>query len=142
VAAIDVADIVAGLYSHLTGDSDFNTAIGGSGSTAGRLRFRLANKSETYPYCVFHVISLVGEDNMTTDGYFIRFQFDIWESEEAGPRACMDVADDLRARMTRATYTITNHEQTQIRLDTATPPALEGTAWVSRCDYVAQGLRS
>lgn len=141
MAATDMADIVAGLYTYISADSAFNTAVGGDASTAGRIRYARAQKGETYPYVVFHLISFVGNNTMATDGYSARFQFDIWESEEAGPRACMDVADALRSRLSRAVYAITNHEQTQMRMDNELPPVLEETAWRQVCDYVAQGLR-
>jgi hypothetical protein len=141
VAAVDLANVVIGLYDFLTDDNAFNTSIGGDGSTKGRLRYSQADKNETYPYAVFHVISIVSDNVMTTDGYFIRYQFDIWESEEAGARACMDISDALRGVLSRATYTISGHSQTQMRMDNEAPPLLEGTSWRHTCDYVATGLK-
>lgn len=141
MAAIDLSDITIGLFDHLTADNAFNSAIGGNASTAGRLRFMLADKSETYPYCTYNIISVNDDSNMTTDGYKIRFQFDIWESEEAGARACMDISDALRSVLSRATYSITGHSQAQMRMDNEIPPMLEGTAWRQICDYVATGTK-
>jgi len=140
--AVDLVDITTAVYDFLTGDNAFNTAIGGDASTAGRLRFSQADKNETYPYAVYHIISFNDDSNMTNDGYKIRFQFDILESEEAGARACMDISDALRDVLSRAVYTITNHTQTQLRMDNELPPALEGTSWRQVCDYVATGLRN
>ena len=69
MAAVDLANVVIGLYDFLTADNAFNTAIGGDGSTKGRLRYSQADKNETYPYVVFHIISIVSDNVMQTDGY-------------------------------------------------------------------------
>jgi hypothetical protein len=138
---VDIVDVLQGLYNHLTGNNTFNTAIGGDSSTAGRLFFGRAAKGTAYPYATYTVVSIVDDSNMTQDGYSARVQFDIWESESAGPRACLDVCDALRAELHKETFTVTNITQMKSVLALEIAPVPDDKSWHSISDYTIAGFR-
>ena len=75
--AVETDKVLDGLYSRLTGDSTFNTAIGGSATVAGRYRFGRAAREETLPYVVGDLISGVPIDAFNVQGFRYRVQFTV-----------------------------------------------------------------
>jgi len=137
--AVEIQDILDGLYSHLTGDSAFNTALGGTGSTAGRLYLAEAVEEATLPYAVTLVIDDVPEDTFTTTGFMVRVQFSIYTARAPGPRAATVIQDKLRARLHNATFSITDHYTWCARCDINRGPFVDGITWRCDSDYLIQG---
>jgi len=58
--AVSLVPVIEALYSYLTGDSTFNTSIGGSSSAAGKLYYGMAPKDTEFPLVdANHVASLI-----------------------------------------------------------------------------------
>lgn len=139
----ELVKVAEGLYSHMTGDSGFNTAIGGDGSTAGRLFYGQAQEGTAFPYVVFFAIDNRDENGtMSEAAYAISVQFSIVEEYEAGPRACLDIADKLRARLNRSTFSITGHSMMAATLETERGPVVDDRSYLQTCDYLIRGFEN
>tara|TARA_R110000824_G_scaffold89623_10_gene219584 strand:+ start:512 stop:937 length:426 start_codon:yes stop_codon:yes gene_type:complete len=137
----ELVKVAEGLYTHMTGNSGFNTAIGGDASTAGRLYYSQAPENTTFPYVVFFAIDNRDETpTMSESSYAVRVQFSIVEESAAGPRACMDVADKLRARLNRATFGITDHTMMAATVEIERGPVLDDRTHLQTCDYLIRGF--
>lgn len=145
--AVEQAKVMDGINTYLSIDSTFNTALGGSATVRGRFYYdtapRIGETTSTgkmqYPYVVFFLISGVYNDTFAKDGYNYRVQFSIFEDKEAGPRACMDITDALRARLHRQGFAVTGHDNMTAREDVPTGPTLIDGAWMQTTDYFIQG---
>ena len=148
--AVEQAKVIDGLYNHLKGHSTFNTAVGGTAALAGRIYHGSAPRigesdginTMQYPYVVFFVVSSTYNDSFAKDGYSYRVQFTIMEDKEAGPRACMDVTDALRARLHRTQFTVTSHKTLAAREDVPRGPVFVDGAWQQDTDYIIEGFET
>ena len=139
----EIVKVAEGLYAHMTGDSSFNTAIGGDASTAGRLYYGQAEDDTAFPYVVFQAIDNTQEDStMSEAAYAVSIQFTIVEEYDAGPRACLDVADKLLAPMNRATFSITGHTMMAATLEVERGPEVDDRVYFQTCDYLIRGFES
>lgn len=134
------ANVLAGLYTHLTGDAAFNTSLGGDATTAGRLYWDLAPEGTAYPYAVMSVIASLPRDTFTDEGFDYRIQFSIFDDADAGPKSCVTIADNLHARLHRQTFTITGHDlESAFELIRIGPVYVDG-AWQVTVDYRISGF--
>lgn len=140
--AVELAKFIDGIYSWLTADSTFNTAIGGGATTAGRLRYQLAQRDETMPYCVYTLIDGVPQDTFPKDGVEIRVQFSIYTAKSGGSRAAAVVGDKLRARLKDVHLTVTSHGTWGAEEAAARGPLLDDDAWRIDLDFLISGLVS
>ena len=74
---------------------------------------------------------------LTTDS-----DFKIVETKEAGPRACMDINDKLRDRLSRQTFTITGATMLAAALGVERGPVNVDQAYVQTVDYLIRGFAS
>lgn len=140
--AVAQANVLDGLYSYLTADSTFNTAIGGSGSAAGRISFGVADFEETLPYVVFNMVSATFADTMDKGGYEYRVQFTAYDDTEAGPRAVADLMDKLRTRLHRQQFSVTGHSNMTAVEDAPRGPFKEDDIWRMDADYFIRGFET
>ena len=142
--AIAELNIVDGIYSYLTADSTFNTAIGGTASAAGRLYHGQTptNATPTTPYVVYFIIDTVDEDSFDKDGFNISVQFSIWDTKASGARACLDTYDKLHARLHRAIVTMSNIDEMPAELDIKRGPVIDDQYWLIQADYLFRGYES
>ena len=141
--ALTLVPVVEGIYSHLTGDSTFNTAVGGSASAAGRLFYGLAPRETDFPFCVYTVVRNRDEMPLLSEAsYAVTVQLIMVESKEAGPRARMDINDKLRARLDRQTFAITGHTMLAAALEVERGPTEDDEAFVQTADYLIRGFES
>tara|TARA_R110000824_G_scaffold157256_2_gene330689 strand:+ start:95 stop:523 length:429 start_codon:yes stop_codon:yes gene_type:complete len=141
--AISLVNVVGGLYTWLTTDSDFNTAIGGSSGVAGRLYYGLAPKGAALPLVMYEVTANRDEiPTMSEASYAVTVEFEIVETKEAGPRACMDINDKLRDRLSRQTFTITGATMLAAALGVERGPVNVDQAYVQTVDYLIRGFAS
>jgi hypothetical protein len=140
--AVKQINVIDGIYTRLTGDSDFNTAIGGSGAAAGRLYYAIAGQDETLPFVVFQVIDSTQFDTFQAEGYEYRVQFSLYDDRDAGPRAVGDLGDDLRARLDTTRFTVTNADQMLAEEDLVIGPYMveDGSVWRLDLQYFIRGL--
>ena len=138
--ALTSKTILGGLYTHLTGDSTFNTAVGGTASTAGRIWFGLAKAGEAMPYCVMSEVSSGTFDTMGAAGLESRVSFQLVSDAPGGPADCVDLADKLRVRLDNATFTASGHEVLPAVLEDEVGPIRETDAWVLNIDYTIRAL--
>tara|TARA_Y100001973_G_C5209184_1_gene344087 strand:- start:17572 stop:18003 length:432 start_codon:yes stop_codon:yes gene_type:complete len=139
--AISLVPVIEGLYSHLTGDSTFNSAIGGSASSAGKLYYGLAPKDTSFPFVAYTVTRNRDEMPVLSEAsYAVTVQFVIVESREAGPRACMDINDKLRLRLDRQTFAITGLTMLAAALEVERGPVDDDEAYVQTVDYLIRGF--
>lgn len=136
--AIALADFTDALYSRLTGNSTFNTAMGGTASTAGRIRMDWIEEDSDLPYCAFTIVS---SDDWSAggangkDGDDVTVQFSIWDKGQLGPRAVAAHLDKLHARLARGRFTPSNQEVlTPLRLQTR-GPFKDDLLWRVDADY-------
>ena len=135
---VKVAD---GLYTYMTADAGFNTSIGGSASTAGRLYYGQAPEGTTLPYVVFFAIDNRDETpTMSESSYAVSVQFSIVEEAAAGPRACLDISDKLRARLNRSTFGITDHTMMAATVENERGPVMDDRTYLQTCDYLIRGF--
>lgn len=140
--AVVRAKIMDGLFAYLTGDSTFNTLIGGTASIAGRLINGLAKEDETFPYAVMNTISDVKNDTFDKPGYLIRVQFDLYEAKASGVRACWDILDTLVARLHRKKFTVVDHDQMAAQYDTKLGPFSDDRTWRITADFLIEGYET
>jgi len=137
---VSTAEITDGIYSRLTGDSTFNTAIGGGATTAGRLHYAIAPRDPTTPFVTYNVIGGAPIRTMADDGYELRVQFSVYGGRAAGPRAVQAVMDLLRARLDVVRFTIANHANLPALEQMPRGPMLDGDTddalWVMYTDYL------
>ena len=137
----NLVPVIEGLYSYLTGDSTFNTAIGGSASSAGRLYYSLAPKGTSFPYATFQVISNTDAlAPMAQEAYSSTIQISIFETYEAGPRACLDINDKLRARLNRETFSITGATMMAATMAIERGPMHVDESYMQAVDYLVRGF--
>ena len=137
----ELVKVAAGLYSHLTADSGFNTSIGGDGSTAGRLYYGQAPEDTQMPFVVFFAIDNREENStMSAAAYAVSVQFSIVEEYAAGPRSCLDITDKLRARLNRSTFAITGHTMMAATVEIERGPTPSDRAYLQTCDYLVRGF--
>jgi hypothetical protein len=129
--ATDYADILAALYTRLTGDSTFNTLLGGSASAAGRVWYGIAGERETSPYAAYEVVDNVPDlDTFDKDSYRMRVQISIFSHRRTdGPEDVGDIADALRERIMRVVLTVTDHEQLDMRVLQERGPFVDNEEW-------------
>ena len=138
--AVEIAKVTDGLYARLTADSTFNTAIGGTGSAAGRLYLDIAPHETAFPYVSFFIISgTAGMEAFDKQGYELRVQFTIWEDEDAGPRACLGVYDALHLRLHGAGFSVTDHNNMTAEQTLLLGPRKEDEVWRIDVDYFIRG---
>lgn len=138
--SVTQVDILDALYTRLTGNSTFNTAMGGNVTTAGRIRFGVANRDEAFPYCVITFVSGIERRALGEAGYDYTLQFSIYDDTEAGARAVGAHCDTLRARLDAAHFTPTGHQQYAAREIAVRGPLYEVDAWRIDSDYVLTGF--
>ena len=140
---VDFQTVLEALITHLTGDSTFNTGIGGTASKAGLLNWEQVERGESMPYAVLTLIDNVADDDsFDKSGYRYRVQISLYGSETVNVADLVDLADKLRARMHRVKWTVTNHDQPHARLDIERGPTREGDARRIDHDYLIFGLRT
>ena len=143
MAIPSLVPVIDGLYTHMTGDSTFNTAIGGDASTAGRIYYVTSPRKTSFPFVTYEVVSNRDEiPTMSDASYAVSVQFAIFESKAAGPRACMDINDKLKARLERATFSITSHTMMAATLEVERGPEDIDDAFFQRVDYLIRGFAS
>jgi hypothetical protein len=141
--AVTLTPVVEAIYAHLTGDSNFNTAIGGTASSSGRLFYGTAPKGAAFPFCVYQVTQSRDElQAMSEASYAVSVQFSIFETKEAGPRACMDINDKLRTRLNRQTFSITGHTMLAAALEVERGPQDVDEAFFQQVSYLIRGFGS
>jgi len=139
----NLVPVIEGLYSHMTGDSTFNTAIGGSASAAGRLFYATAPRQTSFPFVTYEVMSNRDEIPMMSQAsYSASVSFVIYETLAAGPRACLDINDKLRARLDRQTFSITGATMLAATLEVERGPEDVDNAFFQRVDYLIRGFAS
>ncbi len=137
----ELVKVAEGLFSHLTGDSGFNSSIGGSDIAAGRLYYGQAQEDAAMPYVVFFAVDNREENStMSAAAYAVSVQFTIVEEYAAGPRSCLDIADKLRARLNRSTFAITDHTMMAATLEIERGPTASDRAYTQNCDYLIRGF--
>lgn len=129
------------LYTYLTGNSTFNTAMGGDATTAGRVDLGYAQADRSMPYCVVTFIDGIAAGTMANDGLEFRIQLDIWDDLEAGPAAIAGHMDKLRLRLDRQRLTITSHNAITSEEDIVRGPLREQEAWRVSADYTVTVFR-
>lgn len=140
-----LASIFDDMWDYLTSDSTFNTAIGGSALSRGRLYYDQQappDSGPTFPYAMMSIVDEVWDDTFTTQGYDIRVQVTIWDEEDAGPKAVMEHADKLRARIHRQTFTVTGHNNMAAIVDITRGPLKEDDAFRMDADIRLRGFKS
>ena len=143
--AVATSNVLDGLFSHLTGDSTFNTAVGGTASSAGRIRYGLADQEETAPYVGFDLIddTFAGTETFAKQGFHMRVQFRIYGGPHTDPSDLMDVEDKLRARLHRASpFSVTGHTVTGSVRDQMRGPFREEDVWRIDADYMIDGFEN
>lgn len=125
-----------GLYTHLTGSSDFDTAVN------GRIYYGYAPNQPQLPYAVVQFVDDVPYDTFSDDGYQTRVQVSIYGAEENGHRATMDIGDDLRARLHRQVFAVTDHEPMAAIYDQTRGPLMDDQLWRVDLDFILRGFRS
>lgn len=143
--AVTTGNILNGLYAYLTADSTFNTSIGGDASTAGRIRYGLADQEEDAPYVVYDVIddTFAGTETFDKQGFHMRVQFRIYGDPHTDPADLMDVEDNLRARLHRAApFAVTGHKITGSVRDQMRGPFREEDVWRIDADYMIDGFEN
>ena len=140
-----IVDVIDSLYTHLTGDSTFNTALGGSASVKGRLRFSQPERDLTFPYCFYDIIDDTSElDTFADDSYRMRVQFTVYDqaTTTTGARSVAVIIDKLRARLHRASFSVTGHDQMGAQLDIERGPVREEQTWRMDADYFISGWKT
>jgi hypothetical protein len=133
--------VAEGLFAHMTGNCDFNTALGGDASTAGRLYYGQAPEDTAFPYVIFFAVDNRDETpTMSESSYAVSVQFSIVEEAAAGPRACLDIADKLRDRLNRSTFGITDHTMMAATVEIERGPVLDDRTYLQTCDYLIRGF--
>ena len=141
--AASLVNVIEGLYTWMTSDSTFNTAIGGSAGSAGRLFYGLAPSKTQFPFVTYEVVQNRDElPTMSEASYAVIVRFSIWETREAGPRACMDINDKLRSRLDRQTFSITGATMLAAALEVERGPSNLEQAFSQRVDYLIRGFGS
>ena len=141
--AVSLVPVIEALYSYLTGDSTFNTAIGGSASAAGKLYYGTVPKDTEFPFVTYEILDNRDEmPTMSEASYSMSIGFLIFESKEAGPRACLDINDKLRARLNRQTFSITGATMLAATLEVDRGPEDIDNAFFQRVDYLIRGFGS
>mgnify|MGYP006404495023 FL=1 len=141
--AVSLVPVIEALYSYLTGDSTFNTSIGGSSSAAGKLYYGMAPKDTEFPFVAYEILDNRDEmPTMSQASYSMSVGFLIFESKEAGPRACLDINDKLNARINRQTFSITGHTMLAATLEVERGPEDIDNAFFQRVDYLIRGFGS
>ena len=139
----NLVPVIEGLYSYLTADSAFNTAIGGSASGAGRLYYVTAPRQTSFPFVTHEVVSNTDEIPMMSEAsYSASIGFAIYETKAAGPRACLDINDKLRERLNRQTFSITGATMMAATLEVERGPEDVDNAFFQRVDYLIRGFAS
>jgi hypothetical protein len=135
--------VIEALYSYLTADSTFNTAIGGDASTAGRLFYVTSPRETSFPFVTYEVISNRDEMPLMSEAsYSASVGFAIYETKAAGPRACLDINDKLRTRLNRQTFAITGATMLAATLEIERGPEDVDNAFFQRVDYLVRGFAS
>lgn len=140
-----IVDVIDSLFTYLTADSTFNTALGGQSSKAGRIWFAQPKRNATFPYCFYDIIDNSAEvDTFADDSYRMRVQFTVYDTATSvkGARTVADIIDKLRARLHRARFTVTGHQQMGAALDNERGPVREEQTWRMDADYMITGWKS
>ena len=139
----NLVPVIEALYTYLTADSTFNTAIGGTASSAGRLFYVTSPRQTDFPFVTYEVVSNRDEMPMMSQAsYSASIGFAIYESKAAGPRACLDINDKLRARLNRQTFSITGATMLAATLEVERGPEDVDNAFFQRVDYLIRGFAS
>lgn len=133
--SISISAIWNGLYAHLTGTSDFNTSVG------GRVYLTNAPDNPTLPYAVVTVVDDVPLEGFDLLGYETRVQIDVYADLDS-PRDCMDVADDLRARLHRTNFTISGADNMGAEMDVQRGAEREDERYRVSADYIIRGFET
>ena len=141
MAAVEITKVLTGLFDHLKSDSEWNTALGGTNTTAGRIWFNLADQDETLPYAVFSLVSSLASDSFPHDGYDLRVQIEVYESMENGPEVLLTHMDNLREHLHRHRFGVQSHDQIAAEEDIMRGPFTDGDAWRMDADYIIRGFR-
>jgi hypothetical protein len=139
---VEQTDILNGVESYATKNSDFNTAIGGGANTPGRLRYAKARRNETRPYVTYISVDMLAADSFEDDGFDARIQFSIYGRESAGPEGVCSIADKLRARMNGAKLSISDHRAYAMEEIDTRGPLFDDEAWRVDVDFSLRGLTS
>lgn len=125
-----------GLYTQLTGSSDFSSSVG------GRIYYGLGPEDPQLPYAVVTFIDDVPLNTFDQDGYQTRVQIVIYGEEASGPRSVLDIADELRARLHRQTFAVVDHEPVVTVFDIQRGPLIEDQLWRVDMDFILRGHES
>jgi len=111
--------MMVGLMTRLTGDSDFNTAIGGSAGTAGRIYDGWppeTDDSADDPFdsvpAPFAIVTVVADDDVLSfpaDDIDADIQIDIYAKLDLGATALRVIGGDLYDRLHGATLTVSGY---------------------------------
>ena len=141
---IDMTNVIDGLFSQLTGNSNFNTAIGGSASSAGRVRYgQIDDRDLAMPFAVINLVSVNDFDSFTHDGYSAMIQLSVYsDAESSSARENNVIADKARERVHRQSITVSNHESMTSEVSQTRGPLREDNAWRTDFDLILRGRRS
>lgn len=141
--AVAFANVYSALWSHLTGDSDFNTSLGGNAFTTGRVYYEQQVPDEpTLPYAVMSVVDNVWADAWDKQGYRARVQVTVWTDEDDGVVSPQTIIDELRARVHRVTFAVTGHDNMAAVIDITRGPLKEDDAFRMDADVLLRGFES
>jgi hypothetical protein len=97
-------------------------------------------------YSIIHEIGMTTKKDeiptMSEASYAVTVEFEIVETKEAGPRACMDINDKLRDRLNRQSFTITGASMLAATLGVERGPVNVDQAYVQTVDYLIRGFAS
>ena len=117
--ALDQQDIMDAIYTRLSGDHEFNTALGGTDSAAGRIydteapanrRGAEPISTSVLPLCLFTLISGIPIPTFDdSDLWRMILQVDLFgiRGVTNGVKAVRDIADHLLARLDRVSLSVT-----------------------------------
>ena len=103
--------VVKAFYEKLVSDTPFNTSMGGSGSTAGRVFHGIAPADSTYPLAVFNLVNPEVESTFTdtkTQSNFT-FRVDIFTRKTLSSDNLFAASDRLNALLHKQSFAVTDN---------------------------------
>ena len=104
-------EIVKAFYGKLRSDSTFNTGLGGSASSAGRIFEALAPDGAAYPLCTFNLVTMDRDARFTSTGVDSDFNFrvDLYDRRTVSTETLYSLSDKLITLMHKASFAITDN---------------------------------
>ncbi len=103
--------VIKAFYEKLTSDSNFNSSMGGSSSSAGRTFHGIAPDNTTYPLCVFNLVDASVEstfaDTKTQSNF--TFRVDIFTRNTLSSDNLFAASDRLNALLHKQSFAVTDN---------------------------------